>query len=268
MRYFADYHTHTDFSGDSQAPMELMVKRGVELGLSELVFTDHVDYDYADPVFEKIDFQDYINSFKYCKEKYRKDIKLLMGVEIGYQAHVESRIEDLLTKVDFDFVIYSTHMADKLDFYTGAFFNGKERELAYNRYFENVLQSIRAPANFNVYGHLDFIVRYGHYDSKSLSYLEHAAIIDKILRDIIYGGCGIEINTSGYRYGLGQMHPQEDIIRRYYKMGGEIITVGSDAHHPQELCSDFNAAYTLLREIGYKYINAYEERKARFIKIP
>ncbi|NLL86495.1 MAG: histidinol-phosphatase HisJ family protein [Syntrophomonadaceae bacterium] len=268
MRYFADYHTHTNFSGDSQAPMELMVKRAVELGLKELVFTDHVDYEYADPLFENIDFGDYLVSVNYCKDKYRKVIKILMGVEIGYQPHVESRIEELLDKVDFDFVIYSTHMADRLDFYTGAFFEGKERDLAYNRYFENVLQSIKNPANFNVYGHLDFIVRYGNYDSKSLSYQDHAAIIDKILRDIIYGGCGIEVNTSGYRYGLGQMHPQADIIRRYYKLGGEIITIGSDAHHPRDLCADFNSAYTLLREIGFKYINAYEGRKARFVKIP
>ncbi len=268
MRYFADYHTHTSFSGDSQAPMESMVKRAVELGLSEMVFTDHVDYDYADPVFETIDFEHYLKSFNYCKDKYRKDIKLLMGVEIGYQPHVESRIEALLAQIDFDFVIYSTHMADHLDFYTGAFFEGKERELAYNRYFENVWQSIKKTDNFNVYGHLDFIVRYGHYDAKNLSYYEHAPIIDRILRDIIYGGSGIEINTSGFRYGLGQMHPQADIIRRYYKMGGEIITVGSDAHDPKDLCADFNRAYTLLREIGFKYINAYEARKARFVKIP
>lgn len=268
MHYFADYHTHTNFSGDSEAPMELMVKRAIELGLTELVFTDHVDYDYADPVFEKIDFEEYLRTFNHIKGKYHRDIKLLMGVEIGFQPHVESRIEQLLSHLSFDFVIYSTHMADQLDFYTGAFFDGKEKSVAYQRYFENVLQSIKKPANFNVYGHLDFIVRYGDYDSKVLSYLEHADIIDKILQTLIYNGEGIEINTSGYRYGLGHMHPQEDIIRRYKKLGGEIITVGSDAHRPEDLCADFNNAYTLLREAGFKYLNAYEQRKPRFVKIP
>lgn len=268
MRYFADYHTHSDFSGDSQAPMEFMVRRAIELGLAELVFTDHVDYDYADPVFADIDFDEYLRTFQHFKEKYRKDINLVMGVEIGFQPHVESRIEELLLGRDFDFVIYSTHMADRMDFYTGDFFNGKERNVAYHRYFENVLQSLHKPDNYNVYGHLDFIVRYGNYDSRVLHYHEHAEIIDQILRQIICTGRGIEINTSGYRYGLQQMHPQDEIIRRYRKLGGEIITIGSDAHRPGDLCADFNAAYTLLRDTGFKYINAYEQRKPRFIKMP
>ncbi len=268
MRYFADYHTHTDFSGDSQAPMESMVKRAIELGLTELVFTDHVDYDYADPVFENIDFDEYLQLFHHIKAKYRQDINLLMGVEIGFQPHVESRIEELLSRLSFDFIIYSTHTADQLDFHTGAFFDGKERDFAYQRYFENVLQSIHQPANFDVYGHLDFIVRYGNYDSKVLSYHKHSEVIDKILRTLVYNGRGIEINTSGYRYGVQHMHPQEDIIRRYKKLGGEIITIGSDAHSPQDLCADFNDAYTILRDIGFKYINAYKQRKPRFIKIP
>ncbi len=268
MRYFADYHTHTNFSGDSEAPMESMVKRAIELGLTELVFTDHVDYDYADPVFENIDFEDYLEHFRHVKERYYRDINILMGVEIGFQPHVEPQIEELLNSYDFDFVIYSTHMADQLDFYTGAFFDGKDKNAAYQRYFENVLQSLNKPSNFNIYGHLDFIVRYGDYDSKVLSYQEHSQVIDKILRNLIYNGRGIEINTSGYRYGLQHMHPQADIIRRYKKLGGEIITVGSDAHSPRDLCADFNDAYTLLREIGFKYINAYQQRKPRFVKIP
>ena len=162
MRYFADYHTHTNFSGDSQAPMELMVKRAVELGLKELVFTDHVDYDYADPLFENIDFGDYLVSVNYCKDKYRKVIKILMGVEIGYQPHVESRIEELLDKVDFDFVIYSTYMADRLDFYTGSFLRVKKETGLIIDFFENVFaEHKKTLRTFTYMGHLDFIVRYG-----------------------------------------------------------------------------------------------------------
>ena len=63
------------------------------------------------------------------------------------------------------------------------------------------------------------------------------------------------------------MHPQANIIRRYYKLGGEIITIGSDAHHP-EISVLTSIGAILTREIGFKYINAYEGRKARFVKIP
>lgn len=268
MRYFADYHTHTEYSGDSDAPMEQMVRRSIELGLMELVFTDHVDYDYADPVFEDIDFHQYMKAFQHLKKKYYRDIKLLLGVEIGFQPHVVEKIDELRAQYPFDFIIYSTHMADQLDFYTGAFFDGKEREEAYQRYFENVLASLQNPLAFDVYGHLDFIVRYGNYESKSLSYYDYAEIIDKILNILIDNERGIEVNTSGYRYGLKQMHPQQDIIKRYKKLGGEIITVGSDAHSPHDLCADFNDAYNLLRDAGFKYITAFDHRKPRFVKLP
>lgn len=268
MRYFADYHTHTEYSGDSDAPMEQMIRRSVELGLMELVFTDHVDYDYADPVFEEIDYEDYVENFQKLKKKYYRYIKLLLGVEIGFQPHVANRIDTLCARYPFDFIIYSTHTADQQDFYTGAFFNGKKKEEAYQRYFENVLASLQNPAALDVYGHLDFIVRYGNYESKSLSYYDYPEIIDKILNTLIDNERGIEINTSGYRYGLQQMHPHKDIIQRYKKLGGEIITVGSDAHSPQDLCADFNEAYNLLRESGFKYITAFERRKPRFVKLP
>lgn len=268
MRLFGDYHTHTSFSGDSEAPMESMVKQAVRMGLKELVFTDHVDYEYADPNFEMIDFEEYTAVFAGLQRKYGHKINLLMGVEIGFQPHVTEKINRLLSQLNFEFVICSTHMADRLDFYTGAFFEGKDQHAAYQRYFANVLEAVKTMEGFDVYGHLDFIVRYGNYNRKELSYSEHAEIIEEILRHIIQKGKGIEINTSGYRYGLGCLHPHLNIIKRYREMGGEIITVGSDAHAPGDIASGFKGVYDVLRETGFKYLTAYSERQPRFIKVP
>lgn len=39
----ADYHIHTEFSDDSEYPMEEVVKDAIALGLEEICFTDHVD---------------------------------------------------------------------------------------------------------------------------------------------------------------------------------------------------------------------------------
>lgn len=268
MRFISDYHVHTSYSGDSEAPMESMAEQAVNLGLSALAFTDHVDYDYADPVFETIDYDEYSKIFQSLKEKYARRLKLLLGVEIGFQPHVQDRIKTLLDNYDFDFVICSTHMADGLDFYTGAFFEGKDSKTAYSRYFDNVLESVIKLNNFDVYGHLDFIVRYGSYEKKVLSYLDFSDIVDEILRSLIYNGKGIEVNTSGYRYQLDQMHPQQEIIRRYRQLGGEIITVGSDAHQPQDVCSHFAEAYEMLKKAGFKYLSSFNKRQPNFIKIP
>ena len=48
-------------------------------------------------------------------------------------------------------------------------------------------------------------------------------------------GKGIELNTGGFKYGLGHPNPCEDIIKRYKELGGEIITLGSDAHKCESL---------------------------------
>ncbi len=268
MHFLSDYHVHTSYSGDSEAPMESMVEQAIKLRLSALALTDHVDYDYADPAFELIDYDEYSQVFQNLKERYASRLKLLLGVEIGFQPHVQDKVNHLLSTYDFDFVICSTHTADRMDLYTGAFFEGKDSKAAYYRYFENVLESVRQLDNFDVYGHLDFIVRYGNYKQKILHYLDFSDILDNILRSLIHRGKGIEINTSGYRYQLNQMHPQQDIIRRYRQLGGEIITVGSDAHQPQDLCSHFAEAYELLKKAGFKYLSSYDKRQVKFDKIP
>ncbi|MEA1961683.1 MAG: histidinol-phosphatase HisJ family protein [Bacillota bacterium] len=268
MNLFADYHTHSAFSGDCDVPMELMLKRATEIGLNEIVVTDHVDYDYADPAFEMIDFDEYRSTCLNLQKKYREKIRLLMGVEVGYQPHIQERIEQLLNKYPFDFVICSMHMADKLDFYTGDFFTGKEQKIAYLRYFENVLHGVNQFQDYDVYGHLDFIVRYGPYANKKLSYHDYTDIIDAVLKSIIQNGHGIEINTSGYRYNLNQFHPQKDIVKRFKQLGGEIVTVGSDAHTQEDIASHFSLAYTLLKEVGFNHIATYEQRKVSFIPVP
>lgn len=263
MSYYGDYHIHTDYSGDGESSMEQMLHQALTLGLKELAFTDHVDYDYADPAFENIDFDKYYAHFQALQESSQHRLQLIFGVEIGYQLHVHNKIEQLLQHYPFDFVICSMHMADKLDFYTGDFFLGKKQQQAYLRYFENILECVKHFHNYDVFGHLDFIIRYGGYENKVLSYLDYADIIDTILTSVIHNGHGIEINTSGYRYGLQQFHPQTDILKRYRELGGELITIGSDAHHYGDICAHFDLAYEHLDKLGFRYFSVYENRKPR-----
>lgn len=267
MSFYADYHVHTSFSGDCNAPMEKMIKKAIRLGLKEIAFTDHVDFDYPDPSFEAIDYDVYIEEFSRLKKQYQGRINLVLGVEVGYQPHVRDNIEKVLRHYPFDFVICSTHMADRLDFYTGDFFKAKRQDEAYRRYFENVLEAVQQFNNYDVYGHLDFIVRYGDFPEKTLCYADYKDIIDEILKKIIANGSGIEINTSGYRYKLNQLHPQAAIVKRYFELGGEIITIGSDAHQTEDLCSHFTTAYQLLKELNITHIATFKNRQVHFVKI-
>ena len=87
------------------------------------------------------------------------------------------------------------------------------------------------------------------------------------MKTLIEKGKGIEINTSGYRYGLGHTHPQFELVKRYKELGGEIITVGSDAHVPEDISKDFDKAYKMLEEAGFKYLTLFTDKKPEFVKI-
>ena len=96
-------------------------------------------------------------------------------------------------------------------------------------YFESILENISAYDGFDVYGHIDYVVRYGPNRNREYSYGRYKDILDEILKKLISMGKGIELNTGGYHYGLGEPNPCTAVIRRYRELGGEIITIGADA---------------------------------------
>lgn len=268
MKYFADYHVHTNFSPDGQAPMEQQIQEAIEHGLTELYFTDHVDYDNPYAISDiQIDYDYYTEYFNELQEKYRNQIILKLGVEIGLQPHLYEQMEQLVDKYKFDFVIASTHLIDRIDLGQKGwtFFENKTKHETYEKYLNTLLNNIKSFNSFNVCGHFDYVIRYGNYEDKKMYYDEHKGIIDEIFKTLINKGKGIEINTSGYRYGLNQTHPNFEILKRYTELGGQIITVGSDAHFAKHLCADFDKAYDMLRELGLNQTVTFNKMKPKII---
>ena len=147
------------------------------------------------------------------------------------------------------------------------YFYGKVEDEAYLEYFESILDNLAVFDCFDVYGHLDYIVRYGPNTNKFYSYEKYKDILDKILRTIIQKGKGIEINTGGFKYGLGHPNPTEEILTRYRELGGEIITIGADAHTPEHIAFDFHKIPQLLTDCGFRYYTVFKERKPFFYKL-
>ena len=174
----------------------------------------------------------------------------------------------MVKQYPFDFVIGSSHITCKKDMAMDkSFFSGLSRKEAYLKYFEEVLENIKLYNEFDVYGHIDYVVRYGGYSKKKIDYEEFSEVLDDILLLLIKKDKGIEVNTSGLRYNLGNPHPNFDIIRRYKHLGGKIITVGSDAHKADDIANNFNIVFDILEDIGFKEIAFYHNRKPDFYKI-
>lgn len=260
----ADYHIHTNYSSDSDAEMEEMILSAVSKNFDEIAITDHVDYHekYAPPHYD-----DLITKFNILKEQYKSKINMVLGVEIGLENSIADIINDFIGSYRFDFIIGSSHGVCKKDLYFDNFFEGMDKKTSYTLYFTEMLKNINAIDNFCVYGHIDFISRYGIYADNSLKYVDYAEIIEEILKTLINKNKGIEINTSGYRYKLNQTYPQYEILKRYKELGGEIITIGSDAHTPDYIGDHFDVAYDMLEKAGFKYISRFENLKPLFISI-
>lgn len=263
-----DYHIHTNFSSDSEAPMEDVIKKAITAGLKEIAITDHWDYIYPDKFFpHQINYDEYIIIFNNLKEKYKDQLKILFGVEIGVGPHLGSAVSNFVKKYEFDFVIGSIHDIRGEDLYFGNYFDGLSKEEAYTGYFQYILDSIKNIKDFCVFGHLDFISRYGNYTDPYVHYDELSDIIDQVLIELITRGKGIEINTSGYRYGINSVYPQMSVLKRYKELGGQIITIGSDAHKPVDIAKDFDKAYEFLKQSGFNHINIFRNGKPEFIAI-
>lgn len=268
----ADYHLHSYFSGDSDTPMEKMVLKGIELGLDVMCFTEHMDMDYvyvkpAEHGLFDLNTDSYLYELATLKAKYEGKIKLLFGVELGVQPHLKKELALYAKSFPFDFIIASSHICNRKDPYYPYFYEGRSDEEAYREYFTSILDNLKAFQNFDVYGHLDYVVRYGKTKDAEYSYDKYKDVLDKILAFLLDKEKGIEINTGAIGYQLKDLNPCIDIIKRYREMGGEIITIGSDAHTPDVIKRGFDRAAEVLTDCGFKYYTTFENRSPEFHRI-
>ena len=265
---FWDQHMHCNFSGDSDALPEDMIKAGIAHGLSGICFTDHLDYDYPEePNIFLLDFDNYFKALSDLKEKYADKISVNIGIELGLQTQAAGQNLAVAEKYPFDFIIGSSHVVNHMDPYYPEFFAGRDEDAAYMEYFESVLENINSVVDFDVYGHIDYVVRYGPNKNAFYTYEKFKDIIDAILTQLISKGKGIEVNTGGFKYGLGHPNPTEDIIKRYRELGGEIITMGADAHVPEYVAYEFDKTAQIIKKCGFKYYTVFKNRKAEFIPL-
>lgn len=253
---------HSDFSADCSIPMEDMVQEAIKKGLKEICFTEHIDYEYPDKdfVFE-FDLKKYDEQIKHLQQKHANEITIRKGIELGLQPYLIDRYERLMDDETFDFTLLSIHTADKKGLHDGDFFAGRSIEASYEKYYEELLYCVKNFKQFSVLAHLDLVKRYT-IDQQPTN--DFHGLIKDIFAEIIPAGKGIEINTSGTRYGLPTAMPSNDILKLYKQSGGEIVTLGSDAHRPAELGYEFKNSLELLNSIGFKYIASFEKQKPQF----
>lgn len=259
-----DFHMHSSFSADCAIDMEDMVKGAIAKGLKEICFTEHIDYDYPDENFVfDFDKRKYTERIFQLQDKYEGQIRIKKGVEIGVQPHILKQYDELMEKESFDFVICSMHTVDRKGLHFGEIFEGRTVEHASQLYYDELLYCVRNFDNYSILGHIDLIKRY----APALVANDFHDVLRDIFKTIIPAGKGIELNTSGVRYGLPNGLPSDDVLELYKQCGGEIITLGSDAHKPEDIAFQFKESRELLKSLGFKYVATFEALKPIFHSI-
>lgn len=262
---YSDYHIHTHFSGDCSTPAAAQIEKAIQLNMDELCITDHHDYDVdsGDINFE-LDIPSYLTHMNDLKETYKDQIKIRIGLELGLQAHLADYLTRLLSQYSFDFIIGSTHFIRGKDPYYPSYFENRREQDAIREFFLETLKNVKSFRNYDVLGHLDYIIRYCPTKDQNYVIGDYQDIIEEILSVIIKAGIGLECNTSGLRSGISQPNPHIDILKCYRQLGGEIITLGSDSHITDTLGYRFDFAKEILISSGFRYYCTFSDRKPAF----
>ena len=259
-----DFHMHSRVSFDGHDTGEALARTALERGLKEICFTDHLDYDPLGKMgILAFDTDAYNAEYDHLDIP---GLKIRRGMEFGMDRKNVALFEQDLRRRPFDFVLGSIHFVDDLDVYFEEFWNGKTVWQAERRCLEETLACIQLHAHFDVLAHLTYIAKtHAHPAPRIVPYEEHREIIDEILRQLALRGKGLELNTSGVDRCGGYL-PTADIFRRFKELGGEIVTVGSDAHRCDRVGQYSFEACELLKDI-FGYVCTFEGRNPIFHKL-
>ena len=266
---FADYHVHTAFSDDSVYPMEDVIRDAVRMGMEEICITDHVDYGIKEDwdcgkeilyrngePLANVDYPRYMEKLKELQRLYGDQIQIRTGMEFGVQMHTIPQFDTLFKRYPFDFIILSIHQVEDKEFWTQDFQRGRSQKGYNERYYQEMLDVVKAYKEYSVLGHVDLIVR---YDEQGIYPFEKVEpMIREIFQVAIADGKGIELNTSYHRYGLKDTTPSVKILELYRELGGEIVTLGSDSHKPEHLGAYIREGKEVLKSLGFKEFCTYE----------
>lgn len=259
-----DFHMHSRVSFDSEAEPLAMVRAAEERGLRAICFTDHYDHhEHKEEAHDLFTLADYAAAYDGL---HSERVKVLRGVEVSLVDWNREELDLFLSSRPFDFVIGSVHYAGGHDPYYPAFWEGKTAEGAFALYMEQTLNMVKTHDNFDVLGHINYVCKSAHNPTHApLRYADYREISDEIMRILVKKGKGMEINTSGVDR-VGDFLPSRDFLERFRALGGEIVTLGSDAHDPSRVGQYATEALAILKDV-FGYVCTFENRKAVFHRL-
>jgi histidinol-phosphatase (PHP family) len=254
-----DTHMHTVVSSDSKMTVEQAVSRAKELNIG-ITLTEHMDYLYPDTGKFVFDAAEYFSRYGEYQSA-----TVLLGIELGMQPACLEENRRLVREHSFDYVIGSIHVVDGMDIYYDGFYSERGKAEAYERYFAAMAECLTTYNFVHSLGHIDYIARYARVKDPEIDYRQFKTSIDKILQVIIEREMALELNTKREYTGavLASIVP---IYKRFAELGGNMVTIGSDAHAASGIGNQFKLAITIAAECGLRPVY-FKNGQPEYVKI-
>ncbi len=261
-----DYHIHSVFSSDCQSRLKDIVAFACAEDLQEICITDHVDFDEYYKESGIFDMDEFIAAIDEIKRSGCK-VGVKCGIELGLKdIYTAELIEKHIAGKRLDFIIGSVHCTDEGDPYFTDYFEDMSREKAYLMYIRGLAKRCVTTTNYDVLGHFNYPAKNAPYVDRAMHVTDATEYFEYIFDFLVSNNIGIEINTSVYKtreealWGL-------DVLEKYVSCGGEFVTIGSDAHLPQNVGWRNKEAVEMSKQAGIKYIATFTDRVPTFHKI-
>lgn len=256
------------FSSDASQTIEELIKAAKDLGIANISITEHYDMDYPhkDEIFT-FDLKEYGKVFPSWRALSAENNgpSLNMGIEIGWQPHLNERIKDTVATLPFDTVILSNHLFRGIEIFYSTECAHIPRKDRNKEYIRTLVRMCTELDDYDILAHYDYINRYIDNKESAVFYKDCPEEFDKLFDVLITKEKALEINTSSINSqilkGSSYVMPDPELIRRYIAMGGKLITIGSDAHKSENIGIHFEKTAKYLKALGVSEIYYYKNRE-------
>ena len=262
-----DYHMHSNFSCDCKAPMSDMCQSAILQGIPEIGFSEHFDLHTGESCRDWFRPDPWWAEVERCRTQFAGRLTIRAGIEVGEPHLFPTETQQMLARLPFDYVLGSLHWVANESMFDINYFKRTDADLAYGSFFVELERMTRV-GGFDILSHFDVPIRTAFAVYGSYTPSDFVDLIRPVLRNCIRHGIALDLNTSALRSRVNVLTPNLDILRWYVELGGERVTLGSDAHKPVDVGSHLDVALAIARTAGIKYLTYFEQRQAKLVPLP
>ena len=261
-----DYHVHTPLCGHARGAPEQYVREAIRKGLGEIGFADHMpmlrirDEHLTMRPEELPAYVEMVRDLQGSVD----ELTIRLGIEMDYFPGQMDEIWEAAEPYSFDYVYGSVHYLDGWGFGDSrdlSSYKGVDHDSMYRRYFELFCMAVES-GGFDIMAHPDLVKKHGATTDLPLRRMYETAA-----EALAQANVAIEVNSSGLRQYVVEIYPTLEFLSMCVSRG-VAVTLGSDAHSPEQVGMDFDLSLRHLRRAGVTEIATFAHRERTMVPLP